>query len=254
VAAAHPHFGEEAPLVGRGGSGTIFFTHCNLHCIFCQNFEISHLAEGKPLIPKQLAQCMLGLQAQGCANINIVTPSHVVPQILAAVLIAARNGLRIPLVYNSSAYDTLETLRLLDGVVDIYMPDFKFWDPAVAQTLCQAADYPEVARRALTEMHRQVGDMQIDNSGMATRGLLVRHLVMPENVSSTAEIMAFLAQHISPATYVNIMPQYRPCGRAAEIPQISRTLTSEEYQHALRSALDAGLTRLDPPRPLLRLR
>ena len=253
VAAAHAHFGEEAPLVGDTGSGTIFFSHCNLLCVFCQNFDISHGGAGQPLKPSRLADCMLALQSQHCLNINLVTPSHVVPQILAALFIAAGKGLHIPLVYNSSAYDSVETLILLDGVVDIYMPDFKFWDPKVSAALCEAPDYPAVARRAVSEMHRQVADMVIDGDGVARRGLLVRHLVMPAGVSSTPRIMNFLAQKISPRTYVNIMPQYRPQGRIGDHPQLARSISGKEYQQAVQSALDAGLTRLDPPRPLLRL-
>jgi len=253
VSAAQAHFGEEAPLVGSGGSGTIFLAHCNLLCIFCQNYEISHQGQGHDLGPGRLADCMLALQNQGCVNINLVTPSHVVPQILAAVFIAARRGLHLPLVYNSSAYDSIETLKLLEGVVDIYMPDFKFWDPVPAAQLCQAPDYPAVARRAIAEMHRQVGDMVINSSGVARRGLLVRHLVMPDSLTETAGIMEFLAREISPATYVNVMPQYRPLGSIQSHPRFSRALTAPEYQRAIQSALDAGLTRLDPPRPFFRL-
>ena len=254
IAAAHAHFGEEAPLVGQGGSGTIFLAHCNLLCNFCQNFEISHGGAGQALRPRQLATRMLTLQSEGCVNINFVTPSHVVPQILAATAIAIRGGLHIPIVYNSSAYDRVETLQLLDGVVDIYMPDFKFWDSEMSKKLCQAPDYPQIARKAVAEMHRQTGDMVIGVSGLAIQGLLVRHLVMPGALTETRRIMDYIAQEISPLTYVNVMPQYRPCGTIQGDSALSRGLTPEEYQQAIQGALDAGLTRIDPPRPLLRFR
>lgn len=213
VAGYGPHFGEESVLVGMGGSGTIFLAHCNLGCVFCQNYEISHLGEGVATPPGQLAAMMVSLQKQGCHNINFVTPSHVVPQLLDALIVAIDRGLTVPLVYNTGAYDEVETLRLLDGVVDIYMPDFKFWAEASAARFCRAADYPEMARLAIAEMHRQVGDLVIDAHGIARRGLLVRHLVMPEGLAETGKIMHFLAQEISPATYVNVMGQYRPCGQ-----------------------------------------
>jgi putative pyruvate formate lyase activating enzyme len=245
VASYDAHFGEEAPLVGQKGSGTIFFTHCNLLCNFCQNFDISHQGAGYEVTDEQLARIMLDLQAAGCHNINFVTPTHVVPQILSALVIAADNGLRVPLVYNSSGYDSVETLRLLDGVIDIYMPDFKFWDPKIAQLTCQASDYPDVARAALTEMHRQVGDLVIDENGLATSGLLVRHLVLPDKLSGTDKVMGFIADHISSHTYVNIMNQYRPCGRAAEFQALARRITENEYDEALAEARNAGITRLD---------
>lgn len=197
---------------------------------------------------------MLTLQSEGCVNINFVTPSHVVPQILAATAIAIRGGLHIPIVYNSSAYDRVETLQLLDGVVDIYMPDFKFWDSEMSKKLCQAPDYPQIARQAIAEMHRQTGDMVIGPSGLATQGLLVRHLVMPGALTETRRIMDYIAQEISPLTYVNVMPQYRPCGAIQGDSALSRGLTPDEYQQAIQGALDAGLTRIDPPRPLLRFR
>lgn len=243
-----PHFGEEAPLVGANGSGTIFFTHCNLLCIFCQNFDISHEGAGQPVTPDQLAATMLHLQKTGCHNINFVTPSHVVPQILAALEIAAAEGLHIPLVYNSGGYDRVTTLKLLDGVVDIYMPDFKFWDPAVARRTCDAPDYPEVARSALKEMHRQVGDLEIDTGGVATRGLLIRHLVMPHGLAGTEQVMQFIADQISQDSYVNIMSQYRPCGRAAEHGDLDDFPGTEDFSRAYRAAREAGLHRLDRPR------
>jgi putative pyruvate formate lyase activating enzyme len=247
-----PHFGEEDPLVGRHGSGTIFFTHCNLYCIFCQNYEISHGGEGEEISLADLAAMMLSLQRRGCHNINFVTPSHQVYQILAALPLAIDGGLNVPLVYNTGGYDAVDTLRLLDGVIDIYMPDFKFWDPQVAADLCQAEDYPEVARRAFKEMHRQVGDLVMDETGVARRGLLVRHLVLPDDLSGTAGIMNFLAREISPATYVNVMGQYRPCGRAAGHPSLRKFLSGQEHAEAQRLARQAGLTRLDHREKLFR--
>lgn len=240
-----PHFGEEAPLVGKNGSGTIFYSYCNLLCKFCQNYDISHLGEGQEVTDDQMAYMMLALQKEGCHNINFVTPSHVVPQILAAVEIAVEQGLKVPLVYNTSAYDTVETLQLLEGVIDIYMPDFKFWSSDVAVKMCHAKNYPEAARNAIIEMHRQVGDLVIDESGLAKRGILLRHLVMPEGLAGTREIMRFIVNEISPNTYVNIMSQYRPCGKAYEIESISRPITKEEYNTALKEAQEEGITRFD---------
>jgi putative pyruvate formate lyase activating enzyme len=248
VASYDAHFGEESPLVGRHGSGTIFFSHCNLLCIFCQNYDISHQGFGREISDEQLADIMLSLQSAGCHNINFVTPSHVVPQILSALVLAADQGLSIPLVYNSSGYDSVETLRLLDGVIDIYMPDFKFWDGQIADQTCQAPDYPQTARDALTEMHRQVGDLTLDRNGLAVSGVLVRHLVLPNGLAGTPEVMDFIANRISPHTYVNVMAQYRPCGKAAEVKALNRTITDEEYQTAVKAATDAGIRRLDQPR------
>ena len=254
VASADAHFGEEAPLVGQRGSGTIFFSRCNLLCSFCQNETISHGEAGRQLSDEELARVMLALQAEGCHNINLVTPSHVVPQILCALSIAASEGLRIPLVFNTSAYDRVDTLKLLDGIVDIYMPDFKFWDPLVAERTCSAPDYPAVARRAVVEMHRQVGDLRIDDAtGLACRGLLVRHLVMPGGLAGTDAVMAFLADSVSAATYVNIMDQYRPCGRVVNDPELRRRPTADEYDDALHAARAAGITRLDRPRRVFRI-
>jgi putative pyruvate formate lyase activating enzyme len=254
VSSYNAHFGEEAPLVGRKGSGTIFFTHCNLMCSFCQNYDISHEGSGIEVSADQIADMMLALQNAGCHNINFVTPSHVVPQILSSVEKAIRKGLNVPLVFNTGAYDRVETLKLLEGVFDIYMPDFKFWNPQLAEATCSATDYPEVARAAIVEMHRQVGDLVIDESGLAKRGLLVRHLVLPNGAAGTREIMRFLAQKISPDTYVNIMDQYRPCGRAAETEGLSRGLTRKEYQAALVQAEEEGITRLDAPRRVFMIR
>jgi putative pyruvate formate lyase activating enzyme len=252
VSSYSPHFGEEDPLVGKHGSGTIFFTHCNLYCIFCQNYEISHGGEGEEVSIPDLAAIMLYLQKRGCHNINFVTPSHQVYQILAALPQAIEGGLHVPLVYNTGGYDAVETLRLLDGIVDIYMPDFKFWDPQVAKDLCQAEDYPEVARQAVKEMHRLVGDLVTDEAGVAQRGLLLRHLVLPGGLSGTREIMEFLAREISPNTYVNVMGQNRPCGRASEHPALRKFLTGPEHEEALCVARDAGLTRLDRREKLFR--
>jgi putative pyruvate formate lyase activating enzyme len=249
VASYSAHFGEETPLVGQNGSGTLFFANCNLLCNFCQNYEISHLGEGTTVDDDQLATIMLDLQHAGCHNINFVTPSHVVPQILSAVYLAVQRGLTLPLVYNSSGYDRVETLRLLQGIVDIYMPDFKFWDSKVAEDTCNARDYPEVARQALKEMHRQVGDLCIDDgSGLAYKGLLVRHLVLPGGLAGTSKVMDFLARSLSRNTYVNVMSQYRPCGRAREISALAAALSPLEYDQAVRKAKAAGITRLDKPR------
>jgi putative pyruvate formate lyase activating enzyme len=248
VSSYDPHFGEEAPLVGNHGSGTIFFTHCNLLCLFCQNFDISYRGIGQQVSDSELAGVMLQLQNQGCHNINFVTPSHVVPQILSAVGQAVQRGLSIPLVFNTGGYDRVTTLKLLDGVVDIYMPDFKFWHEQVAKTICQAADYPAVAKKALVEMHQQVGDLQIDDAGIARRGLLIRHLVLPSGLAGTRKIMRFIAKYISPDSYVNVMSQYRPCGKAAEIPKLNSHLSPHEYHMAVKAAKQEGITRLDQPR------
>jgi len=245
VASYSPHFGEESPLVGSSGSGTIFISHCNLLCVFCQNYEISHLGEGTKVTADQLASMMISLQRQGCHNINFVTPSHVVPQILAALPIAIEKGLTVPLVYNTSGYDSVATLQLLEGVFDIYMPDFKFWSTESAKRFAKAPDYPEKACKAIREMHRQVGDLILDERKVAVKGLLVRHLVMPGCLEETAEIMRFLASEISTETYVNVMDQYRPCGRASQYPPIDRQLSREEYEQARKVAEKAGLTRLD---------
>ncbi len=240
-----PHFGEESPLVGTRGSGTIFITSCNLGCVFCQNFDISHLGEGYEVPPARLAQMMLELQQLGCHNVNFVTPTHVVPQILEALPGAIENGLNIPLVYNTGGYDLVETLQLLDGVFDLYMPDFKFSDDKTAATLCMAKDYPQVTMDAIREMHRQTGDLALDHRGIAVRGLIVRHLVMPNGLAGTRRVMRFLATEISPDTYVNIMDQYRPCGLAGKYPEINRRISAEEFGNAIKTAHEEGLHRLD---------
>ncbi len=244
VSSAFAHHGEEACLSGINGSGTIFFCHCNLRCVFCQNFDISWQGRGRETTADEIAAMMLDLQDQGCHNINFVTPSHVVPQILEALVLAVTDGLRLPLVYNSGGYDSVETLRLLRGVIDIYMPDFKFWDKGVSKQLANAEDYSQIARDALKEMHRQVGDLVLDDRGIARRGLLVRHLVMPGGLAGTKEIMHFLAHEISPHTYVNVMAQYHPAGNAGRYPSINRRITTAEYMEAVSIAREAGL-RLD---------
>lgn len=246
VSSYNAHFGEESPLVGRYGSGTIFMGSCNLLCSFCQNYDISHLREGVEVEPEQIAAMMVQLSERGCHNINFVTPTHVVPQLLEALAIAVEHGLNVPLVYNSSGYDKKETLQMLDGVIDIYMPDFKFWDGKWAERYCQAPDYRQVAVAAIKEMHRQVGDLVIDDQGLALRGLLVRHLVMPKDVAGSRDVLEFLAKEISPNTYVNVMDQYRPCGEAHKDEHINRRLSSEEFKDAMDAARKAGLKRLDP--------
>ena len=244
VSSMGPHFGEERPLVGRNGSGTIFFTNCNLSCIFCQNYDISHLGQGKEISYHDLARMMISLQEQGCHNVNFVTPTHMVYAILKALTIAVPMGLRVPLVYNSGGYDSVETLRLLNGIFDIYMPDFKYWDSGTARRLSGARDYPEVARNALREMHDQVGDLRLDERGIAYRGLLVRHLVLPQDLAGTREVIGFL-HGLSPDTYLNLMDQYRPAYRARECPALRRRVTLDEYGEAMDFAKEAGMRRLD---------
>ena len=250
VGSAFPHFGEEDCLRGWRGSGTIFFAHCNLRCVFCQNWDISQGVRPGPasraVRPERLAAIMLGLQEQGCHNINLVTPEHVVPQVLEALAIAVEEGLRLPLVYNTSAYDALRSLRLLDGVGDIYMPDFKCWSAERSRLYLKAADYPEAARAALWEMHRQVGDLRFDDAGLARRGVLLRHLVMPGLLEETRAILEWVAAALSPNTYVNVMDQYRPAGRVGRTrhAEINRRPTPAEYCEAVEIARGLGL-RLD---------
>ncbi len=253
VSSYGPHMGEEDPLRGWRGSGTIFFTRCNLKCQFCQNYDISQTDAGHAVEPEQLASIMLNLQAQGCHNINLVSPSHVVPQIMAAALIAAQAGLRLPLVYNTGGYDSMEMLELLDGVIDIYMPDMKFSDAETARRYSKVANYPQINQAAVREMHRQVGDLHIDEQGLATRGLLVRHLVLPDSMAGTGEIVRFLANQISPDTYLNLMDQYRPAYKARHFPGLDRSLSGREYAEAARLAEEAGLRRLDDRRSVLRV-
>jgi putative pyruvate formate lyase activating enzyme len=247
VSSHFAHFGEERCLRGTRGSGTIFFSSCNLRCTFCQNYEISWLNEGRATKPDELARMMLDLQEKGCHNINFVTPEHVVPQILEALLPAVERGLRLPLVYNTSAYDSADSLALMDGMVDIYMPDFKFWDTGQARRYAKAPDYPDSARRAIKEMHRQVGPLVTDEQGIAMRGVLLRHLVMPGGVAGTSEIMQWIARELGADTYVNLMAQYHPACRVSETeyPEINRCITKSEFREALDSFYAAGLVRLD---------
>lgn len=244
VASYEPHFGEETSLSGVAGSGTIFFSNCNLRCVFCQNHEISQGGAGVKVESSQLAAMMISLQKQGCHNINLVTPSHVIPQILAALLLACERGLNIPLVYNSSGYDNVESLRLLEDVVDIYMPDFKFSANDSAKTFCRAADYPEIAGQAISEMFRQVGDLELDSQGLALRGLLVRHLVMPGGLGEAEEIFAFLAD-LSKNMYVHVMEQYHPCFHAADYPPIDKPLAPGDFERAKQLARESGLHRFE---------
>jgi putative pyruvate formate lyase activating enzyme len=232
------------------GSGTIFFSWCNLRCVFCQNCDVSQEGAGKEVDAQQLAAMMLELQDAGCHNINFVTPEHVVPQILEALPIAIDKGLRLPIVYNTSAYDSMHSLKLMEGIVDIYMPDFKYWDDGMAKRYTKAADYPEVARRVVKEMHRQVGSLDINpKNGLARRGVLVRHLVMPQETAGTREIMRFLATEVSPETYVNIMGQYRSEHKAYKYPEIDRRPTGLEMEKALRAAAEEGISRIDERNP-----
>jgi putative pyruvate formate lyase activating enzyme len=235
-----PHFGEETVLVGRGGSGTIFFAGCNLGCTFCQNFDISHHRHGSQVTIEQLVEAMLGLQKYGCCNINFVTPTHVVPAIASAIESARKKGLTLPTVYNTGGYDSVETLKLLDGFIDIYMPDMKYAESDVAEELSSAVDYPEINRQAVKEMHRQVGDLKTKN-GIATRGLLVRHLVLPENLAGSFEIIDFLNEQISTKTTINVMDQYRPCFEASSHHKINRRPSRDEFQSAQRYALQKGM-------------
>ncbi len=247
VSSYGPHFGEERPLVGEGGSGAIFFTWCNLRCVFCQNWEISHLGEGDVITVEDLAKIMLILQMWGCHNINLVTPTHQVPFIVKAIYIAAKQGLNLPIVYNCGGYESVEVLKLLSGIVDIYMPDIKYMDDEVALKLSKVKDYSKVVREAVKEMHRQVGDLVIEG-GIARRGLLVRHLVLPGGLSQTEEVIKFVAEEISKNTYFNLMDQYRPCGDAWKYPPLDRKITEEEWREALRWAKYYGLKRLDDRR------
>jgi putative pyruvate formate lyase activating enzyme len=248
VASSFPHFGEEDCLRGRRGSGTIFFSGCNLRCVFCQNHDISWQVRGERVTPERLAEMMIALQAAGCHNINWVTPEHVVPQILEALPLAYTRGLKLPIVYNTSAYDSLDSLRLLDGIVDVYMPDFKVWTSQTARRYLKRADYPEVARETIVEMHRQVGHLVVDRRGMARRGLIVRHLIMPGLVEETEAILRFVAAELGTDTYVNLMAQYYVSGRVGQngqYPEIARGINREEYEQALALGRALGL-RLDP--------
>jgi putative pyruvate formate lyase activating enzyme len=248
VASHFPHFGEEDCLRGRRGSGTIFFSGCNLRCVFCQNHDISWEVRGEVVTPDRLAEMMLELQASGCHNINWVTPEHVVPQILEALPLAFERGLELPIVYNTSAYDSLDSLRLLAGIVDVYMPDFKLWTSEAARRYLKRADYPEVARETIVEMNRQVGELAVDDRGMARRGLIVRHLIMPGLLEETEAILRFVAEELGTGTYVNLMAQYYvsgKVGRNGQYGEIARGIYRDEYEQALALARELGL-RLDP--------
>jgi putative pyruvate formate lyase activating enzyme len=259
VSSAFPHFGEEDCLRGWRGSGTIFFSHCNLRCVFCQNYDVSQAAPpgeaDEGMLPDEIAGFMLSLQERGCHNINLVTPEHVVPQIIEALVPAVEQGLRLPIVYNTGAYDALESLTWFDGVVDIYMPDFKVWSPSTAKRYLKAEDYPEAARVAIKEMHRQVGPLEFDHDGLAARGLLVRHLVMPGMLDETRTILEWIARELGPGTYVNLMDQYYPAGKvsATTYPEIDRRLQGREFTEAQAIARELGLTRLDERSPDPRL-
>lgn len=243
VSSVFPHFGEEPPLVGMRGSGTIFLTYCNTQCVFCQNYTISHLGEGQKVSTAELAESMLKLEYLGCHNINFVTPTHYVTQLIRALSIAAERGLCLPLVYNTSGYDSVETLKILDGIIDIYMPDTKFANNETGDTYTRAADYPERMFSALQEMHRQVGDLHINSSGIAERGMLIRHLVMPNNLAGTSAIVEFIAENLSRDSYVNIMAQYRPCYRAGEYPELLKSITRSDMSAAYSAAKKVGLHR-----------
>ena len=244
VSSYGPHLGEEPPLRGWRGSGTVFFAGCNLRCQYCQNYEISQTRAGREVGPEELAAIFLELQALGCHNINLVSPSHVVAPVLAAVLVAAQAGLRLPLVYNTGGYGSLTALGLLDGVIDIYMPDMKYSSPVVARKYSRVINYPKVNQAAVREMHRQVGDLQIDERGLAVRGMLVRHLVLPNRLAGTAEVVRFLAEEVSPHTYLNIMDQYYPTYEAHRYPSLNRRVHPEEMTEALAAAQAVGLTRI----------
>ena len=240
-----PHMGEEKPLSGWRGSGTVFFARCSLRCQYCQNYEISQADSGDLIEPERLAELLLELQGIGCHNINFVTPSHIIPQILAAVLVAAHAGLRLPLVYNTGGYDSLSALALLDGVFDIYMPDMKYSNPQLGLHYSKVRNYPAVNQAAVQEMHRQVGDLELDERGLATHGLLVRHLVLPNHTAGTADIIQFLANQVSTEVYLNLMDQYHPAYNARLFPKLNRRITYREYEEAVEIAHQAGLQRLD---------
>ncbi len=242
ISAAEPHFGEEEELVGHNGSGTIFFSHCNLRCAFCQNYEISYCGEGKEVTVQKLSELMLSLQKRGCHNINLVSPSHIVPQVIEAIYMAARNGLVIPIVYNSGGYDLTDTLKLMEGIIDIYMPDIKFSSDELARRYIGVKEYSKIARAAVKEMYRQVGNLKVDKQNIAYKGLIIRHLVLPQNLAGTDEIMGFIATELSKDVYVNIMAQYYPEHKAYGILELSRRITREEYREAVESAKQAGLT------------
>ena len=258
VSSCFPHMGEEEPLRGWNGSGTLFFSHCNLRCVFCQNYDISQAVKpgaAQPgSTPEEIAGMMLGLQRQGCHNINFVTPEHVVPQVLEALVLAVEGGLTLPIVYNTSAYDCMDSLELLDGIVDIYMPDFKYWLAESSAKYLKAENYPAAARAAIKEMHRQAGSLVIGADGLATRGVLIRHLVMPGGLDETRAILGWIATELGTDSYINIMPQYRPAGRVCgeHYPEINRRPSPSELREAFEIAAEFGLTRLDERRVRVR--
>ena len=241
VSSANDHHGEEPPISGSRGSGTIFFTYCNLRCIFCQNYPISHLGNGEDKSAEELAQLMMKLQKRGCHNINFVTPTHMMPFILEAMPIALRLGFEIPIVYNCGGYESMEALKLLDGVVDIYLPDMKYDSDAPAEELSSAPDYPGHNREAIKEMHRQVGDLVVDEDGIALRGLIIRHLVLPEGMAGSKGVLRFIAEQISPDTHISLMSQYFPAHRAFENDHVSRGINREEYREAVAALSRYGL-------------
>jgi len=249
VSAIHPHFGEEEPLVGQGrlwgvgGSGTIFLTGCNLGCVYCQNYDISHLGHGSPVSVEELSRGMMHLQNMGCHNINLVTPTHFIPQLVKGIRMAIERGLRLPVVYNCGGYESVSTIRLLEGIVDIYMPDMKYSDRQGAGRYSNASDYFDRCREAVREMHRQVGDLNLDSRGIARRGLLIRHLILPNDLAGSREILRFIAEEISKDSYVNIMFQYRPMFKAAEYEELNRRPSLDEYREAIAMAQDFGLHR-----------
>ena len=244
VSAFHPHFGEESVLVGEFGSGTIFFTSCNLACVYCQNYEISQLRIGKEISFERLAEMMIKLQDLGCHNINLVSPTSHVPTIVKSLVIAKDMGLKLPLVYNTNAYDSVEVLKLLDGIIDIYMPDTKYSDNSLALKYSDAPNYFEIMKKAIKEMHRQVGDLVLDKNGIAIKGVLVRHLVLPNDIGGSEKIFDFLSKEISKNTFLNIMDQYRPCFKAKDFPELNRPITRGEYLKTIELAKKAGLKRL----------
>lgn len=243
ISAASPHFGEEEPLVGTGGSGTIFFCHCPMHCVYCQNYEISQKALGYHVTEKELSQLMLKLQAKGCHNINLVTPTHYIPYIISSIKNAISSGLKIPIVYNTSGYESIKTLRELEGIIDIYMPDFKYWDEKLAYKYSKIHNYPEKTKDAIHEMYRQVGNLKCNTDGIAYRGLIVRHLILPNNIARSFEILKFIANEISKDTYINIMAQYHPAYHAYRYNEINRRISREEYNKVINFAWQLGLYR-----------
>ncbi len=242
IAAVNLHFGEEPPISGYNGSGTIFFANCNMRCLYCQNYPISQYGEGREVSPEKLGEMMIKLQKQNAHNINLVTPSHIIPQIIKAFYFAKENGLNLPIVYNTSGYDRVETLKLLEGIIDIYMPDMRYGDSDIAKRLSGIEDYPKVNRAAVLEMYRQVGDLKTNNDGIAIKGLLIRHLILPNGYSNSKEIFRFIADNISKKTYISLMSQYFPAYKAVDDPQLNRHITKDEFQKSVKAFYDAGLS------------